>query len=90
MRHLAEIHVRRYSTVDCDVAWESRGTAIDPRVQHIFLLRFGHENISRAILSLPLIQEEHLIFQLVAKRCALSTCTGYQPRGGLPRNSVDS
>ena len=40
--------------------WGSRGTAIDPRVWHIFLLRFGHENISRAILPLPLIQEEHL------------------------------
>ena len=26
-----------YSLVGSDVAWESRGTAIDPRVQHIFL-----------------------------------------------------
>ena len=48
----------RYSSVGSDVAWESRGTAIDPRVQHIFSLRFGHEIISTAILPLPLIQEE--------------------------------
>ena len=26
----------RYSSVGSDVAWESRGTAIDPRVQLIF------------------------------------------------------
>ena len=50
----------RYSSVDSDVAWESRGTAIDPRVRHIFSWRFGHETISTAILPLPLIQEEHL------------------------------
>ena len=41
-------------------AWESRGTAIDPHVRHIFSIRFGHENISMAILPLLLIQEEHL------------------------------
>ena len=46
-------------------------------------MKFGHEIISTAILPLPLIQEE----QLMAKECALST--GYLPRGGLPRNSVD-
>ena len=26
----------RYSSVGSDVAWESRGTAIDPPVRHIF------------------------------------------------------
>ena len=51
-----------YSSVSSDVTWESRGTAIDPRVQHIFALRFGHEIISTAILPLPLIQEEQLSF----------------------------
>ena len=51
---------RRHSSVGRDVAWESRGTAIDPCVRHIFSLKFGHENISTAILPLPLIQEEHL------------------------------
>ena len=50
----------RYSSFGSDVAWDSRGTAIDPRVRHIFSLRFGHENISTVILPLPLIQEEHL------------------------------
>ena len=44
-----------------------------------------HEIISTAILPLPLIQEEQL--SVIAKICALST--GYLPRGGLPRNSVD-
>ena len=50
----------RFSSVGSDVYWELRSTAIDPRVQHIFLSRFGHENISTAILPLPLIQEEYL------------------------------
>ena len=72
-------------SVCSDVAWESRGTAIDPRVWHIFSRRFGHKNISTAILPLPLIREEHL--SINAKRCALST--GNLLRGGLPRNSVD-
>ena len=49
-----------YSSVGSDVAWESRGTGINPRVRHIFTRRFGHENNSTAILPLPLIQEEHL------------------------------
>ena len=52
------VWVRRRSRND--VAWESRGTAIDPCVRHIFSWRFGHENISTASLPLPLIQEEHL------------------------------
>ena len=50
----------RHSSVGSDVPWESRGTAIDPHVRHVFLCRFGHENISTAILPLLLIQEEHL------------------------------
>ena len=32
----------------------------DPHVQHILSWRPGHENISTAILPLPLIQEEQL------------------------------
>ena len=32
----------------------------DPHVRHIFSWRLGHENISTAILPLPLIQEEQL------------------------------
>ena len=33
---------------------------IDPHVRHILSWRLGHENISTAILPLPLIQEEQL------------------------------
>ena len=32
----------------------------DPHVRHILSWRLGHENISTAILPLPLIQEEQL------------------------------
>ena len=35
--HLQNSRAGRYSSVGSDVAWESRGTAIDPRVRHIFL-----------------------------------------------------
>ena len=52
--------------------WHAGGPEFDPHVQHILLWRFGHEQISMAILPLPLIQE------LLAKECALST-------GKLPR-----
>ena len=48
------------SSVDSDAAWYAIGTAIDPRVRHIFLCIFGHENNSKAILSLPLFKEEQL------------------------------
>ena len=44
---------------------------------------FGHENISTAILPLPLIQEEQL--SVTGEECALSTCK--LPRR-LARNSV--
>ena len=48
---LVTVHVTgRYNLVGSDVAWESRGTAIDPRVRHIFSWRFGLEIISMAIL----------------------------------------
>ena len=70
----------------CDGHW------FDPHVrQNILSLRFGHENFSTTILSLPLIQEGQLTVtgkgmgikycQLMAKEWALSI-------GGLPRNSV--
>ena len=53
---------------------DSRG--FDPHVwQHSFV-EIGHETISTAILSFPLIQEGTC--QLLAKECALST-------GKLPR-----
>ena len=36
------------------------GTEFDPHVRHILSWRLGHEQISTAILPLPLIQEEQL------------------------------
>ena len=48
------------SSVGCDAPWDASGTEIDPRVRRILSLRFGHENISTAILPVPLIQEEQL------------------------------
>ena len=38
----------------------SIGSEFAPHVRHIILWRLGHENISTAILPLPLIQEEQL------------------------------
>ena len=52
-------------------AWHASGPEFDPYVRHIISWRLGHENISTAILPLPLIQEESC--QLLAKECALST-----------------
>ena len=66
----------RGSSIGSGSAWHASGPEFDPHVRHILSWRLGHENISMAILSLPLIQEEQ--FQLLAKECALST-------GKLPR-----
>ena len=41
-------------------AWHASGHEFDPHVRHILSWRPGHENISKAILPLPLIQEEQL------------------------------
>ena len=38
----------------------NQGVAFEPQSGHILKLRFGHENISTTILSLPLIQEGQL------------------------------
>ena len=48
------------SSTGSEFAWHASGRAFDPHVQHILSWRLGHENISTAILSLPLIQEEQL------------------------------
>ena len=40
--------------------WHASGPEFDPHVRHILSWRLGHENISTAILPLPLIQEEQL------------------------------
>ena len=43
-----------------EFAWHASGPEFDPHVRHILSWRLGHENISTAILLLPLIQEEQL------------------------------
>ena len=49
------------SSIRCASAWYADGRRLDPRVrQNILSLRFGHENKSTPILSLPLIQEDQL------------------------------
>ena len=50
----------RGSSIWSELAWHASGPEFDPHVRHILLWRFGHENISMAILPLPLIQEEQL------------------------------
>ena len=62
------------SSIGSVFAWHASGPEFDPHIRHILSWRLGHENISTAILPLPLIQEE----QLLAKECTLST-------GKLPR-----
>ena len=50
----------RSSSVGSDAILDTSGTKIDPRVRHNLSCGFGHENISKAILPLLLIQEEQL------------------------------
>ena len=50
----------RGSSIGSEFAWHASGPEFDPHVQHILSWRLGHENISTAILPLPLIQEEQL------------------------------
>ena len=50
----------RGSSIGSEFAWHVSGPEFDPHVRHILSLRLGHENISTAILPLPLIQEEQL------------------------------
>ena len=48
------------SSIGSEFAWHASGPEFHPYVQHILSWRLGHENISMAILPLPLIQEEQL------------------------------
>ena len=48
------------SSIGSEFAWHASGPELDPHVRHILSWRLGHENISMAILPLPLIQEEQL------------------------------
>ena len=50
----------RGSTIGSEMAWHASGPEFDPHVRHILSWRLGHENISKAIFPLPLIQEKHL------------------------------
>ena len=47
----------RGSSIGSVSASHASGPEFDPHVRHIHSWRFGHENISTAILPLPLIQE---------------------------------
>ena len=48
----------RGSSIGSEFVWHASGPEFDPHVRHILSWRLGHENISTAILPLPLIQEE--------------------------------
>ena len=50
----------RGSSIGSVFAWHASGPEFDPHVRHILSWRLGYENISTAILPLPLIQEEQL------------------------------
>ena len=50
----------RGSSIGSEFAWHASGPEFDPHLWHILSWRLGHENISTAILPLPLIQEEQL------------------------------
>ena len=48
------------SSIESVFALHASGPEFDPYIRHILSWRLGHENISTAILPLPLIQEEQL------------------------------
>ena len=48
------------SSVGNYASWKISDTVMDHCIQHILSLRFGHGNISAAILPVLLIQEEQL------------------------------
>ena len=50
----------RGSSIRCVSAWYADGRRLDPQVRQHSFVEFGHEIISTAILSLPLIQEGQL------------------------------
>ena len=50
----------RGNSIGSESAWHASGPEFDPHVRHILSWGLGHENISKAILPLPLIQEEQL------------------------------
>ena len=50
----------RGSSIGSEFAWHASGPEFDPHIRHILSCKLGHENISTAILPLPLVQEEQL------------------------------
>ena len=67
------------SSVGCASAWHADGRGFNPRIRQHSFVEIGHEIISTAILSLPLIQ----IGQLSDLQLVL-----VNRLGSLPRNSV--
>ena len=60
LQSLPYLRTGRGSSIGSEFAWHASGLEFDPHVRHILSWRLGHENISMAILPLPLIQEEQL------------------------------
>ena len=58
----------RGSSIGSEFAWHASGPEFDPHVRHILSWRLGHENISTAILPLPLIQETKTKSKLLKKK----------------------
>ena len=67
----SNIRAGRSSSIGSVFAWHASGSEFDPHLWHILSWRLGHENISTAILPLPMIQEEQLL--VTGKRM----CTKY-------------
>ena len=57
---LPDIFTGRGSAIGSEFAWHASGPEFDPHVRHILSWRLGRENVSTAILPLPLIQGEQL------------------------------
>ena len=55
-----KFNAARGSSIGSMFTWHASGPKFDLYVQHILSWSLGHENISTAILHLPLIQEEQL------------------------------
>ena len=63
----------RVSSIGSVSAWHASGPEFDPHIRHILSWRIGREQISMAILSLPLIQDEQLSVTVTDERM----CTKY-------------
>ena len=59
-KKLSLMKTGRGSSIRSEFAWHANGPEFDPHIRHILSWRLGHENISMAILPLPLLQEEQL------------------------------